>query len=269
MAKVPAPAAPVVEAASASCSRASSPWPLRVASVVVRAPSSRTSAAPAVALAAYDAAGQCKSPSLLVRGLVCSPCRCFVVSRGSPCLWLCRRAGVDTGVNLRLAGEGDVGPLGGPPGNMYVHCQVRDDPFFRRDNNDVHVEVPLTLTQAVLGTTLSIPSLDGEVELVVPAGTQPTDTHLMRNRGIPKLGRNSQGHQYVHFKLEIPKCVPNHAVAPVACALLTCSIVVGCRNLTDRQRELMEEFAEEESSHPKAGFLSETIDRIKKYIHGE
>ena len=65
-----------------------------------------------------------------------------------------------------------------------------------------------------------------------------------------------------------PSAFPTTRLRPLL-ALLTCSIVVGCRNLTDRQRELMEEFAEEESSHPKAGFLSETIDRIKKYIHGE
>lgn len=82
--------------------------------------------------------------------------------------------------------------------------------------------MPLTLTQAVLGAKLSIPSLDGEVELVVPAGTQPTDTHLMRGRGIPKLGSGSKGHQYVHFKVEIPKYVSSLAAWCVPCGAVCC-----------------------------------------------
>lgn len=151
--------------------------------------------------------------------------------------------GVDSGVNLRLPNQGDKGRRGGPAGHMYVTIQVRPDPFFRRDGADVHVELPLKLSQAVLGDHVTIPTLTGEAELKVPPGTQPADTLVMRNKGIRRLNSSSHGHQYVHFKLQIPK------------------------TLTEKQRKAIEEFAEDENdAEDKSNFLGSTMERIKRAL---
>lgn len=78
--------------------------------------------------------------------------------------------GVDTGMNLRLVGKGNKDQPGAPAGNLYVRLQVRPDHFFKRDGADIHTEVPLNLSQAVLGTSIEIPSLTGEVEVKVRRG---------------------------------------------------------------------------------------------------
>lgn len=134
--------------------------------------------------------------------------------------------GVDTGVNMRLAGKGDAGERGGPSGHLFVKIRVKPDPFFEREGADVHVNVPISVSQAILGSTLSVPTVKGEVELKVPAGSQPNDRLVLRGRGIRMLNTHSYGNQYVHLKVQIPK------------------------SLTKRQQELIEEYAaEEEHSH--------------------
>ena len=105
---------------------------------------------------------------------------------------------------------------------MFVEIVVKEDPFFKRDQSDVHVEVPISFVQACLGDKIAMPTLKGEVDLKVPSGTQPGDRLVMRNRGVPVLnGGGRRGHQYVHFDVKVPK------------------------KLTDRQKELLMEFAEE------------------------
>ncbi|RYY36943.1 molecular chaperone DnaJ, partial [archaeon] len=156
--------------------------------------------------------------------------------------------GVDTGINLRLSNQGDAGERGGPPGHLFIHIRVNDDPFFTRDGSNVHVTVPITLSQAVLGATLTVPTVRGEVELKVPAGTQPDDRLIMRGRGIKSLNNSrGAGDQYVSFKIVVPK------------------------KLSGKQEELMREFAKEggesatgEGEHSR--FLRDTIERIKKYV---
>ena len=107
-------------------------------------------------------------------------------------------------------------------GNLYVKLHVSDHPVFKRRGADVHTEVPITIAQAVLGCSLSIPALSGEVEVQVPAGTQPDTSLVMRGRGIVNPQGSDKGHHYIKLKLEVP------------------------RSLSARQQELMEEFLREE-----------------------
>jgi molecular chaperone DnaJ len=120
-------------------------------------------------------------------------------------------AGVDDGVSLRLVGEGHQGEKNAPAGNLYVELRVAGDPFFQRDGPHVHTEIPISLGQAVLGDTLTIPSLAGEVELQVPAGTQPDTQLVMRNRGIRKINSAARGHQYIHLKVVVPRELSDEA----------------------------------------------------------
>ena len=119
---------------------------------------------------------------------------------------------------MRLTGQGDAGERGGPPGNMYVQVRVLDDPFFTRKGSDVFIDVPVTVSQAILGATIGIPTLKGEVELKVPAGSQPGDQLVLRGRGVKKLNSSAHGNQYVNLTVKIPKCVPR----------LRCRAVLSC-----------------------------------------
>ena len=112
-------------------------------------------------------------------------------------------AGVDNGMNLRLNGKGEDGPAG--PGVLYVQISVAEHPVFERDGADLHVRVRLSLAEAVLGTKVVIPTLEGDVSLKVPAGTQTGDRRVMTGRGIKVTGARQSGHQFVHFQVMIPR----------------------------------------------------------------
>ena len=114
-------------------------------------------------------------------------------------------AGVDDGTRIRLAGEGEAGQLGGPPGNLYVVVSVEPHPIFVRDQFDVHLEYPINIAQAALGATVIAPTLDGgEIELDVPAGTQSGETFRMRGKGIPRLQRSGRGDMIVTVQVKTP-----------------------------------------------------------------
>lgn len=112
--------------------------------------------------------------------------------------------GVEDGSTLRLTGRGETGPGGGRAGNLYVHIQVEDDPRFERDGADLHTEVAMSFPQAVLGTTMQASSLQGEVDISVPAGTQPGATVVLRGQGLPRLQERGQGNLIVHLRLQVP-----------------------------------------------------------------
>jgi len=115
-------------------------------------------------------------------------------------------AGVNNGMNLRLAGQGGDGDPGAPKGDLIVNVTVEEDDFFHRDGANVHVEVPISVTQAILGGSVDVKTLHGEVEMTVPKGCQPDSKLLMRGKGIPYVnGRGQMGNQIVHLKLQIPK----------------------------------------------------------------
>jgi molecular chaperone DnaJ len=130
-------------------------------------------------------------------------------------------AGVEHGTRLRLAGEGEAGIEGGPSGDLYVDVAVRPHPFFSRDGPDLHCQVPVQFVQAALGAEVEVPTLEGKVTVRVPDGTQSGKVLRLAGRGLPTLGSRSRGDQLVQIFVEVPI------------------------KMTERQRELLEEFAKE------------------------
>ena len=139
-------------------------------------------------------------------------------------------AGIDSGMNLRLSGQGAEGDPGAPRGNLLVQVLVEEDPYFQRDGANVHTEIPISVTQAILGGTVDVKTLSGsDVEVKIPKGCQPDTKLLLRGKGIQKLHSAGKGNQVVHLKIEIPK------------------------EITARQEELLREFDEETSKCGNGG----------------
>ena len=115
--------------------------------------------------------------------------------------------GVDTGISMRLPNQGSAGEKGGASGHIYVTINVEADPFFTREEADIHVTIPVRLSAVVLGATITVPTIRGEVELKVPAGSQPTDKLVLRGRGVRRLNGGPPGNQYVHLKVLVPKAM--------------------------------------------------------------
>jgi molecular chaperone DnaJ len=114
-------------------------------------------------------------------------------------------AGVDDGMRLRLSGEGEVGPGGGPSGDLYVEIHERQHPRFTRDQDDLHCRLQLPMTAAALGTEVTLQTLDGEENLVIKAGTQSGAVQTLRGRGVPHLSRGvGRGDLHVHFDIVTP-----------------------------------------------------------------
>ncbi len=137
--------------------------------------------------------------------------------------------GVEDGQQIRLAGKGGPGSGGGPAGDLFLICAVRGHKFFRREGQDIVLEVPVTVTEAVLGAQVDVPTLDGEVTLKIPPGTSGGTKLRLRGRGVPAHGRKAAGDQIVIVRVVIPQ------------------------DPTDEQRELMESFAKTlEDADPRA-----------------
>ncbi|HEY7019214.1 MAG TPA: molecular chaperone DnaJ [Gaiellaceae bacterium] len=128
--------------------------------------------------------------------------------------------GIHDGQQIRISGEGHAGSLGGPAGDVYVRVHVRPDPRFVREGNDIFCTVDLTMTDAALGTTVTVPTLDGEQELELAPGTQPGELRVLRGRGMPVLQGFGRGDQRVLVNVHVP------------------------RRLTEEQRRVLEEFGE-------------------------
>ena len=114
-------------------------------------------------------------------------------------------AGIDDDQSIALRGQGDAGVNGGPAGDVIVTAAVRPDPLFERDGYDVWVKVPITYSQAVLGASVVVPTIDGKVEYQVPEGTQSGTRFRLRGKGIQYLNGRGRGDQYVVVEVEIPK----------------------------------------------------------------
>lgn len=114
-------------------------------------------------------------------------------------------AGIDDGQTLQVSGQGHAGINGGPNGDLHVTVSVRPDPIFERDGYDIHTEVPITYTQAVLGDEITVPTIDGKVKYTVPEGTQNGTIFRFKGKGVKKLNSSSRGDQYVHVYIEVPK----------------------------------------------------------------
>jgi molecular chaperone DnaJ len=169
----------------------------------------------------------------------CGTCRGSGRVEGERTLSVQVPAGVDDGMRLRVAGEGEAGVSGGPPGDLYVVLSVTPHPLFERDGADLHCERPIPFTQAVLGGEIDVPTLEGRVNLRIPEGTQSGKIFRLRGKGMPDLRDGRRGDQYVRIFVEVPT------------------------KLTRRQRELLEEFADEtgsEISPVTKGFLEKLKD---------
>lgn len=113
-------------------------------------------------------------------------------------------AGIDEGQRLKLSGQGDSGMHGGPAGDLYVLIHLNEHEFFKRDEFDVHCEVPISFSQAALGTEIEVPTLGGRVSVKVPEGTQSGQKMKLRNKGITKLGGYGFGDQIITIHVETP-----------------------------------------------------------------
>ena len=114
-------------------------------------------------------------------------------------------AGINTGQQVRLQGYGERGENGGPNGDLYIEIRVKPHKYFTRDGNNIHISVPISAIDATLGTTVDVPTAYGDVELSVPAGTQPGQQLRLKGYGIKDLRSNNLGDQYVDIQIEIPK----------------------------------------------------------------
>lgn len=171
---------------------------------------------------------QCGGSGKYVKSL-CKSCNGQRVVRGPKSVKLNIMPGVDTNEELRMSRSGGADPDGNQPGDLYVVIKVREDPIFRREGPNIHVDAVLNITQAILGGTIQVPTLTGDVVLKVRAGTQPGQKVVLKGKGIKTRSSYSYGDQYVHFNVSIPT------------------------NLTERQRELIEEFAKEEQGEYEKG----------------
>ncbi len=147
--------------------------------------------------------------------------------------------GVDDGQKLRWEGKGGPGQNGGPRGDLFVVVRLASHSLFERDNDDVRLTVPISFAQAALGDRIDVPTLEGKVSMKIPAGTQTGKTFRLKGKGFPSVRGGKPGDQMVTVVLETPV------------------------NLTEKQRELLQEFAEAsgEDVHPESkGFLSRMKD---------
>ncbi len=147
-------------------------------------------------------------------------------------------AGVDIGSRLRLSGEGDFGSFGGPPGDLYIVLDIEEHATFKRHGMDVYCEVPISFPTAVFGAEIEVPTLNGTTTLKIPPSTPSGKTFQIRGRGITKLGSNQRGDQVVGVYIDVPK------------------------KLTDRQKELLQEFAKISGENVEAakGFTGKLKD---------
>ncbi|MCY2967318.1 MAG: molecular chaperone DnaJ, partial [Planctomycetota bacterium] len=114
-------------------------------------------------------------------------------------------AGVEDGMQLCLRGEGDPGDRGGPRGDLYCELHIKPHPLFERDGSNLHCTVPISFTQAALGTSFEIPLLDGKHLLEIPPGTQPGDVLKIARQGMPHYQTQRKGDVLVEVQVEIPR----------------------------------------------------------------
>ena len=150
----------------------------------------------------------------------CSKCRAAGSVRVQKRLSVSIPAGIDDGETVSLRSQGNAGKNGGPAGDLYVTVQVRPSPVFQREGTNVYISTRLSFVQAALGAEIEVPTLDGNVTLNIPEGTQTGSVFRLRGKGIPSLRGAGRGDQYVTVDLETPK------------------------NLSAKQKELMRELAD-------------------------
>ncbi|MFO8035858.1 MAG: molecular chaperone DnaJ [Anaerolineales bacterium] len=152
-------------------------------------------------------------------------------------------AGVDDGTRIRLSGEGQPGENNGPPGDLYILIRVRPHKYFRRRDQEILLDLDVNIAQATLGAKVEVPTVDGDVKLKIPPGTQPGSVIRMRGKGVPRLRNDGRGDQLVVINVRIPE------------------------KLDEEERELFEQLAEKMDSEvlpQERGFF----DRLKNVLSG-
>jgi molecular chaperone DnaJ len=119
-----------------------------------------------------------------------------------------------------LRGEGEAGIKGGPAGDLYVNIRVQPHPIFKREGYNVICEIPITFTQAALGSELDVPTIEGTIKYTIPEGTQTGTVFRLKNKGIKHLNSNAKGDQFIKINVDVPT------------------------KLSEKQKELLREFAE-------------------------
>jgi molecular chaperone DnaJ len=114
-------------------------------------------------------------------------------------------AGVPTGSRLRVAGRGNAGRNGGPAGDVYITIRVEPHPFFQREGDDIHIKVPVTITEAALGAKIEVPTLDGKTLLKIPQGTKNGQKLRLREKGVLNARKDKRGDAIVEVNLQAPK----------------------------------------------------------------
>ena len=142
-------------------------------------------------------------------------------------------AGVRDGSRVRLAGKGEAGRRGGPQGDLYVITRVADSKLFRRKGDNLEVDVPVTIPEAIRGATIEVPTLNGSKRIRVAPGTQHGTVQRLRGEGPPKLGNRGRGDIHYRLTVDVPK------------------------SLSDEQREVVDELAAVMDQNPRAGFFGE------------
>jgi len=137
-------------------------------------------------------------------GFPCTQCRGNKYVRATRTINVKIPAGVDNGTQIRLAGEGEPGERGGPPGNLYVELNVLPHAYFRRRDDNLVLELGINVAQATLGDEITVPTLDGDERLAIPPGTQTGKVFRLRNKGVPHLRTNGRGDQLVVIDVMIP-----------------------------------------------------------------
>ncbi len=181
----------------------------------------------------------------------CHNCKGAGKVRGKVSLSIQVPPGVREGLQIQMRGEGDSGDSSAPAGNLFVVIHVKEHEFFRRKENDIVLDVPINVAQAALGDKIQIPTVDGMIELVIPAGTQYGKVFRLRGKGIPRLrsdGTNSgRGDQLVNVYVEVPT------------------------KLTDEQRHLFEQLAKTmgRDVQSQKGGSKGLLDRMADFFGGE
>ena len=148
-------------------------------------------------------------------------------------------AGVDTGARLRLRKEGEAGARGGQRGDLFIVIHVEPHEFFTRKGNDLYCEVEISAIEACLGDVIEVPTLNGKEQIKIPAGTQPGAVFRLKGKGFPDLRGFAPGDQLVKIKVVTPT------------------------NLTERQKELLEEFLEIEKEKKQGGFFKKIFKKVE------
>jgi len=150
--------------------------------------------------------------------------------------------GVDTGDRVRLSGEGEAGPNGGPNGDLYVQVDVREHDIFKRDGKDLYCEVPISIVDAALGGELEVPTLDGKVKLKVPEGSQTGKLFRLRGKGVTPVRGGAAGDMLCRVMVETPV------------------------NLNRRQKELLRELQTSMDSGGNSPQTSSWFEKVKKFF---